>query len=440
MRFHPASLMLRTWAVVILLWLILPFQMESRTLTVYGFAILALFIGCFCVGTFLAARPMVQGPRNFDVRADFGLSDTIVKLAALATMALFAIDILGTGSFDLAAAYDERAGRADDLLQGAASTSSIAFQLGFLLYPASYVYLVREIGFRERPNIRNVLIFGLLPVLLATIAMGGRAPLFYALLLIAYGFRVHKQVFGESLINLPGMSGSSARTIWMRILLVVALLFATRYFIQVFFIRADTAGGAAGMFEVARDFWGVNFNGALSGPMFDILGEEYTYLIFIFSWYIVQGLVMSNVLFSEYDGPANLGIYGIDLGAALMRRIDGDFVADRFAALLQLNTYGFLPSAFGSLYVDVFFFGLLLCAIWGWLTGFVYRRVHEGQDSRYLLLAPFINLGIIFSMVNTPLGFSNGFVTHFWLLVVFFTTTKLVRVRPAQPAAAFATG
>ena len=208
----------------------------------------------------------------------------------------------------------------------------------------------------------------------------------------------------------------------------MSVVAATVYFIQVFFVRADGVGGAQGMFDIARESWGVNFNGYLSGFMFAVFGDEITYLIFIFAWYLVQGLVMSNVLFTEYTTPAQLGIYGVDLVAAVIRRVNGDLVAEGFASLLKINTYGFLPSAFGSLYVDFLVLGLLVAGLWGWFTGMVYRNVKRASDPRWLLIAPFISLGIFFSLINTPIGFSNGLMTHIWMLVAFFTATTMVRV------------
>ena len=423
--------MLRVWTFCVLTYLILPFQMENRTLTVYGFLILGLFILCFCGGALMATRPLKQAAPPIDVQIEFSLSDTLLKFAAVGAILAFGYDVVSQDGVGLAAAYAERSDRANNLLIGAASDSSVAFQVGFLLYPASYIYIVREIAFRIKPVVWSIAIFGLLPILFATLGMGGRAPLFFGILVVGYGFVMRRRTFGGVHGHLP-QAASKQSNAAIKLLLIVTLLLAARYFVEVFIVRAESAGGVAVMFDVARDIWGVKFDGYLSGFMFSVLGEEYTYLIFIFSWYLVQGLVMSNVLFTEYAGPAHLGIYGIDLAAALARRINGDFVAERFGALLQLNIYGFLPSAFGSLYVDIFYFGLVACVIWGWLAGLVYRRVKQADDPRWLLLAPFINLGIIFSLLNTPIGFSNGFMIYFWLLFVFFTAKKTVDVLPKE--------
>ena len=431
MKYHPASLMLRVWTLCVLTYLILPFQMENRTLTVYGFLILGLFILCFCGGALVATRPLKQASSPTDVQIDFSWSDIVLKVAAVGTILAFGYDLVSQGGIDLAAAYAERSERANNLLLGVISDSGLAFQIGFLLYPAAYIYIVREIAFRIKPSVWSIAIFGLLPILFATLSMGGRSPLFFGVLVVGYGFVMRRQTFGGLHGHLP-QAASKQSNAAIKLLLIVSLLLAARYFVDVFIVRAESVGGIAVMFDVARDIWGVKFDGYLSGFMFSVMGEEYTYLIFIFSWYLVQGIVMSNVLFSEYDGPAHLGIYGIDLAAALARRINGDFVAERFGALLQLNIYGFLPSAFGSLYVDLFFYGLAACMIWGWLAGLVYRRVKQADDPRWLLLVPFINLGIFFSLINTPVGFSNGLMIYFWLLFVFFTAKKTVNVPPTE--------
>lgn len=208
------------------------------------------------------------------------------------------------------------------------------------------------------------------------------------------------------------------------------------YFVQVFATRADVVGGVEGMFGVAETSWGVSFNGRLSNFFFGVFGPDVTYLIFIFAWYLVQGLVMSNVIFSQYDGGLLMGAYGIDLMSALLRRLNSEFVADGYSVLLQMNVYGFLPSAFGSLYVDLKFLGLIPCLIWGWLAGKVYLNVKRGQDPRWIMVVPFVTLGIFFSLINTPIGFSNGFVTHGWMIVAFLTSRLVKRTPVERPSAA----
>jgi hypothetical protein len=440
MKFHPAVLMLMVWTGCIAAFYILPFQLEGRVMTLYGFMILMLFIATFCTGALVAARPQLQRPRPTDIAIDFRLTDRILMVAAIIAILGALLDVQGRNVLDLADAYQARSDRAGALLAGGESESTLWFQLAFLTYPAGYVYIVREVAFRARPVLWRIGVFGMAPVVLTSLAMGGRAPLFYALLMLIYGFALRSQLFKTTAKRpVPARRAAPGRPVRKPfrlsapakagIGLLGAVFFV--YFVQVFVARADVVGGIEGMFGVASTRWGVNFDGHFSDLIFGVFGLDGAYMIFIFVWYLVQGLVMSNAIFTSYNGGMLLGGYGIDLAAALLRRVNGNFIADGYAVLLQMNTYGFLPSAFGSLYVDLKFFGLIPCLIWGWLAGKVYGQVKRGQDPRWLLIVPFVTVGIFFSLINTPIGFSNGFVTHLWLVAAFLTA-KVVR-RPVGP-------
>lgn len=448
MKFHPAVLMLIVWVLCIGAFYLLPFQLENRVMSLYGFLILGLFIAVFCVGALAAARPQPQQPRRPGVSIDFRNADRALMAAAVIAIVASLIDTSGRNVFDLADAYQIRSDRAGNLMAGSQTGGSLWFQLSFLTYPAGYVYLVREIGFRAKPVFWKIGAFGLLPVTLTALAMGGRAPLFYALLMLVYGFALRNQTFPKakkvSRAMAARMPGQKVRKQILPFRLTapakaaIGVLAAVMmvYFVQVFFTRADMAGGVDAMFGVAGQSWGVNFNGPGSNLVFALLGPDGAYLLFVFIWYMVQGLVMSNTLFTNYDGGMLMGVGGIDLVSALMRRVNGEFVADGYAHLGALNVYGFLPSAFGSLYVDFKFFGLILCGAWGWLTGLVYRKVKQGIDPTWLIAVPFVTLGIIFSTINTPIGFSNGLVTHAWLVVVMVLTRAVgVRAGPAKAPA-----
>lgn len=438
MRLHPAVLMLLVWLVCLATFYILPFQLEGRVMTLYGFMILVLFIAVFSVGALAAARPQPQRPRPPNVTIDFQLTDRVLMAAGVIAVLASLADVQGRNVLDLAEAYQVRSDRAGALLAGSQSDSTAWFQIAFLTYPAGYVYIVREVAFRARPLVWRIVAFGLAPVVLASLAMGGRAPLFYALLMLVFGFGLRKYLFkpGARKPQAPAARPGSPPVVRRKpfklgaagkagvgILGAVALI----YFIQVFFARADVAGGVDSMFGVASTSWGVSFNGRFSNIIFALFGPDGAYLIFVFAWYMVQGLVMSNVIFTEYDGTMMLGAYGIDLVAALMRRLNGEFIAQGYSVMLDMNTYGFLPSAFGSLYVDLGFFGLIPCLIWGWLAGKVYANIKRGADPRWLLMAPFVMLGVVFSLINTPIGFSNGFVTHAWMILAFLTARPRLR-------------
>lgn len=271
----------------------------------------------------------------------------------------------------------------------------------------------------------KIVCLGFLPVLLAAMAQGGRAPLFLAFVIAYLAWRIRKTHRAGTWAAEPSPAPvpENSRTRFAnRIAFVAGLVAATIYFAAIFLVRADSS--PAGMLQAAEVNWGIGFRGFGGEMLLDVLGEQLTYLIFVFAWYLVSGLLMSNFLFTDYNGPAQFGIYGIDLGTALMRRIDANLVAQYFDTLMQVGTYGFLPSAFGCLYVDFSYFGLIICALWGYAAALVYRNAEIGIDVRWLLLVPFVTLGIVFSVVNTPLGFSNGFMIHVWLLVAFFLARR----------------
>jgi hypothetical protein len=430
MRLHPAVLMLFVWLGCVATFYILPFQLEGRVMTLYGFMILILFIGVFSLGALAAARPQPQQPRPANLWVDFQLTDRVLMTAGVVAILASVLDIQGRNLFDLAEAYQVRSDRAGALLAGDRSESTIWFQFAFLTYPAGYVYIVREVAYRARPLMWRIAAFGLAPVVLSSLAMGGRAPLFYALVMLIYGFALRKQLFRKqatpSRARTAAMAGRARRKPFKLsgpAKAGIGLLGAVMgiYFVQVFSTRADVAGGLDAMFGVAELRWGVSFNGFLSGVLFSLFGTDGTYMIFIFAWYLVQGFVMSNAIFSDYESSMLFGGYGVDLVAALLRRLNGEFIANGYADLLHMNVYGFLPSAFGSLFVDLKFFGLIPCLIWGWVAGKAYGMVRQGRDPRWLMTVPFITVGIFFSLINTPIGFSNGLVTHIWLVAAFLT-------------------
>ena len=418
--------MLVVWLTCAAAYLLLPFQLINRTTSLYGFVILAVFILSFVLGTRLVPAGTVRtGP--WRAGADFSLTDKVLQGASIMAIACFLLDLQDRTVLDLAESYARRSDQAAALLAGDQSASSIYFQIGFLLYPAGYVYVARRIIYETRPRLLRLLVFGFLPVLLATVSMGGRSPLLYGIL-IAFVASMARKSLQPPVQKKHATRGMRARNLGFVLLSIGAFY----YFIAVFFARAEVVGGVAAMFDVAENIWGIGFRGPGADLWFEVLGDEVMYLIFIFSWYSVQGLLMSNFLFTDYDGVLQFGVYGVDLISALARRINGPFVASSFDSLLQLGTYGFLPSAFGSLYVDLWFFGLFVCAAWGALAALVFRKVRARRDARWLLLVPFINVGIVCSLINTPLGFSNGFVTHGWLLLGFWLAKRQTATAPSS--------
>ena len=423
MNLHPALSMVAVWLGCTAVYLLLPFQLLEWQLSWRGGLVFALFLIAFIIGSLLF--PGVRRPphRIPGVRIDSRRAENwLVTACALASI-FFVLDAHHRDLFNLAAAYIQRSETADALLKGEVSASSVWFKMAFVLYPAAYVLTAVHVLFARRISRVKLVVFGLLPIALATAVMGGRLPIFYLLLVSWMALRERRKVGHASDLRLAGRRGIARRLLILGVAVaaVGALLY---YFASVFMVRAQVVGGAAEMFDVAEQSWGMGFRGPLSALLFRLLGDEAVYLLFIFVWYLVQGLVVGSYLFSAYDGPTQFGVYGIDLLSAFMRRLDPQRMSEGFDSLLTLGTYGFFPSAWGSLYVDFALAGLLFCLVWGALAGLTYQRVVCDGCKDWLLIGPFVSVGIALSTINTPLGVANGLVTHGWLLFGFFMLAR----------------
>lgn len=419
MNLHPAISMLGVWVLGATAYFILPYQLLDRQMTGYGAVGCATFLMAYILGTLLVRRQRTTGIVRSPVELDARSAEFWLMLASALATVFFLLDAHDRQLFDLARAYELRTESADALLKGKESLSSAWFRLAFLLYPAGYVYTATHILFAQHFRKGRLLFFGFLPIVLAALLMGGRMPLFYSLMVGLLAFKERRRVGHASHVSLTERTAFWRHTTYLGLMILVCLVLLY-YFSSVFMVRAETMGGAAGMFEVAEKQWGVGFRGPFSTIIFFLLGDELAYLLFVFTWYLVQGFVIGNHLFSAYDGPMQFGVYGADLLSALVRRIDPDRLAVGFDSLLKLGTYGFFPSAWGSLYVDFGYLGLAFCLAWGALASLAYKRIVFEQRRDWMLVGPFVSIGIACSIINTPFGLTNGLVTHAWLCIAFF--------------------
>lgn len=410
--------MIGVWTFCVLAFIILPFQLESRTVTAYGFVLLAAFVATFAAGSFLASPTMPKRLEPYRKLLDLSLADKIIRIAATIAIIALLFDLANSDFSALDAAFKSRDERSVGVLMGRDTGGSLLFQLAFLTYPVGAIAIAREILFRERVNLVSLGFFGFGPPVLAALGMGGRGPILYAILIMVASFSARRLLFPKA--RQRKVRDASLQRIVAALALLLVMGVAMNYFVQVFVARASVMGGIEAMLQVSALNWGVSFDGTGSETLRSIVGDGNLYLIYVFLWYLVQGLVMSNAVFSEYSGDMTWGIYGLDLASAAMRRIDAQFVSNKLLPLVDIDVYGFLPSAFGSLYVDFWYFAFIPTFAWGYAAGFIYRRIATSDDSRWVLVGPFVTVGIIVSLMNTPLGFANGLATHFWLLVIAF--------------------
>jgi len=430
MKWHPASMMLATWCFAVMLLYTLPFQLVGRTVTAYGFEILALLLVTFC-GAALLASPWIQQRKSATLVApSFKVADIVMMIVSLVAIFSSLLELYSGSGGDLSASWLVRDSRAGAMLSGSASESSLAFQIGFLTSPIAYAAIARHVIFDETIRFPRLLLIGFGPPAAAALASGGRGPLGFALVFFALAMMVRSYIRHDPS---RARKRASGRQIFFAAVIVIIFLMSLNYFVSVFAARQ---GGdiSEGMFDIVADRWGVTFGGPHADAMIAVLGEGNTYLIFLFSWYYIQGLVFSNILFTDYNGSPMWGLYGIELLLAAMRRINPEYVADRYAELNALDVFGFVPSAFGTFFVDLRWLCFVAVFIWGWLAGLVYKKCRTSQDARWLLVAPFVMQGIFFSTINSPLGLTNGLATLAWMILVFILSKPRVAQLRARPS------
>ncbi|MDM7980537.1 MAG: oligosaccharide repeat unit polymerase [Rhizobium sp.] len=423
MLIHPGILMLLVWLSASISFFALPYTLTFRSLDAEALLILFLYLFSFCFSAFLAAPLRSPNSEKLVRIISYGSARSLLALASLFSISMFILDMLQRGAFDLGALADYRTMQAQALLHGEASSSSIFFKLAFLTYPASYSYIAMMIIVSPRIPFLKIGVLGIAPAILAAFLMGGRTPILCAIFISSVSLYIRLN-YANSLLDPAERKDLLTPRRKFTFIVLVALAFI--YFCQVFILRADSVGGTDAMFRLTGSIWGVMFDGPAADALVSLIGAKATYLLLVFSWYFNQGVLISNDVFASYGGDYLWGAYGIDLVSAVVRRVDPVWLSDGFDELLSLQVYGFFPSAFGSLFVDFGFYGLIVTSIWGWLSGFVYLKVQSSSDIRYLVVFAFVIMGVIFSLINTPLGFGNGLMIHIWL----FLSCSLIRVQP----------
>jgi hypothetical protein len=421
---HPAKLMMAYWGALFFAYFVLPFQLYDRFITLEGLVFLVIFLFSFCFGSWFKFRKKNSFIAYKKQKVSFKHANLILKAACLISISALLMD-LPSNLFDLSALTGSRNSKAGDLLLGNASSSSLAFKIAFLTYPAAFIYLALHIIYEDRLNIFQISFYSILPIALTSLSMGGRAPILYIIAILFFSIKIRNRANKNMrLLN----KKLSTKKLKLLISLVFIVAISLYYFSEVFFIRAEAINtDLSALQDFYRVSWDVDFLGPGSDIFLSFFGEKIFYLIFIFGWYLVQGLIMSIYILGNYEGEYLLGVYGIDLFTAIARRFNGDFVNNGFQSLLEFNIYGFFPSSFGSLYIDFSFFGIIFCFFWGVLSGVTYRKIKTNYNSTWSLLYPFIYSSIVFSSINTPLGFTNGFVTYIWLAITFFFLKSKVR-------------
>jgi len=413
----PYRLMFLIWFSCLFLWVTLPFQLVGREVSTYGIIIFLLFLLAFFIGTISSKNKSFISTNSivFTKKAQ-----RIISLVSFVSLICLLIDF-DISNLNLISVAQEREVISLSLLTGGLSNSSTAFKIAFLTYPSAYVLIALSIIYSKKINYLPLFILGYLPIILSTVVMGGRNPLFYAIAITFFSIKIRSNYSEELNVYKPKSNNLSYKQTVIKFIVLSFIVIAISYFINVFISRAEMIGGTSTMFTLAESNWGVGFNGYGSKFFFDLFGEKMSFLIFITSWYIVQGLIMSATIFENFTSSAYLGSYGIEFVTAVFRRIDSYAIFKNYNKLNEFNIVGFYPSVFGSLFVDFKFIGIFIIFFWGKWCRSVYNNVKKLKLNS-MLLYPFMSTGILLSFINTPFGVANGFVIYIWLFVAYYFT------------------
>ena len=416
----PYRLMFLVWFSCLFLWVILPFQLIDREVLNYGIIIFLLFLLTFFIGAISNKNKSIIFTNSIFYTKK---AHRIISFVSFVSLLCLIIDF-DISNLNLISIAEEREEISLSLLTGSLSNSSIAFKIAFLTYPSAYVFIALSIIYSKKINYLPLFILGYLPIVISTVVMGGRNPLFYAIVITFFSIKIRSNYSEELNVYKPKSNNFSYKQTVIKFIALSFIVIAILYFINVFISRADIAGGTSIMFAFAESNWGVGFNGYGSKFFFDLFGEKISFLIFITSWYVVQGLIMSVTIFENFTSSAYLGTYGIELITAVSRRIDSYAIFKNYDSLNELNVLGFYPSVFGSLFIDFKFVGIVIVYFWGKWCSSVYNNVKKLKLNS-MLLYPFMSAGILLSFINTPFGLANGFVTYIWLFVAYYFTKQI---------------
>ena len=418
---NPQRIFLYVWSVVILVWWLFPIGLVDPLYTSTAIVGLMLTL-CIFLFSLRSVKP-ISIDRTRHYLQDNRHSQRILSFVSIVAAVALLIDLYLSGNVTLKEAYLNRSQQGQNVLEGAASNSSLFFKIAFLTYPAGYIYLVSAIIFSEKIVWLRVALFGIAPIVLASFVLGGRVQLLIGFILLVLSFRVRNHNGSGTKSKNP----RKIRQIIKTIVLTFLILSMTLYFSNVFITRAEVAGGTEIMLEVGKDVWGITFKPGVQEAWINILGVDLTFLIFVFWWYFVQGLIMNLIIFSKYTVAPLYGVYGLELVSATLRRFNGSAVSEGFQELMNIGVYGFLPGAFGSLYVDIKWLYILVVVLWARWCSKVYYKARVGFPKSKMLY-PFMAAGLLFSFINTPLGLSNGMMLYFWL----FVSNKYLKVYELQ--------
>ena len=179
--------------------LILPFQLIDREISNYGIIIFIIFLSAFFIGTVSNKNKSIISTNSIFLTKK---AHKIISFVSFVSLVCLITDFDFT-NLNLISIASEREEISLSLITGGLSNSSTAFKLAFLTYPSAYVLIALSIIYSKKINYLHLLILGYLPIILSTIIMGGRNPLFYAIAITFFSIKIRSNYSGELNVYKP---------------------------------------------------------------------------------------------------------------------------------------------------------------------------------------------------------------------------------------------
>jgi len=336
----------------------------------------------------------------------------LVGIVGAALQVATKLDVID--GLDLSSIFELRNQRAMQLASAERPASAGWAAVGFLTYPAGVVGLCAVFRWYERMYVGRVALaaaFGA-SLMLMTLLMGGRGPLFSCAALLA-GAAVLRVIDG-----LPVFPRSRALR-WSAVLAVIGFL---GYSTIIWTVRSDAVQLDTEQFLVhAESAWGMTVRPGFRDAVEPILGIDGVRALAVTSFYFSQSTAILEQIIAAPASAPMWGMYEADVVAAtyrVMAGVDAKLLVDGNQRLLDANIYGFFSGAWGGLVIDFGYAGAMAAiTAWGWMAGRAWGVALRAPGAPAALMLAFWLAASIWSFATPPLGFSNAAVIFAWFIV-----------------------
>ena len=418
---HPASAMCIFWIAILFIYCFGPVALTPKMSFQGGlflFAHITLFIAGSGFAFILLNRKhdTIRNLVNNEVDCVSHLIPLLLLIGIAGGLLSLYNSLASTHGISLALIAKLRALKAQNILHGGQTQSTVLSAIAFLTYPAGFVGLVAGVlqyehisrGSRALMYLFVATIFGV------AFLAGGRSPVLLLLLFTGLSCYTRKA------LGKPWMPRSRVLRLGTVLLLLAFIVYSSimwgvraaeseRTTEQALQYAADVGGAKPRPYMLAASQW-------LNKP-----GLTLSTLNSVF--YLTQSLpVTEKILAARKDLHPMYGSYHVDVIAAGLRLFPqgSAFLRENYATLLHTKIYGYFPGAWGALFIDYGYFSLLAAMIWGFLAGAAWVKFKNNPGVFTGIFYVFWNYSILICFVSPPFGFSNSFMVFAWFLVFYF--------------------